>query len=116
MTEPPIGERVAKLEERTETLEEEITSLRFTRYEHANELQKLSLRAESNERAIMTMSTDVVPEIQETLRRQAQEIRETRDSELVTTTRSGVWLKILGTLLGAVLAISQGVIIYVLTK
>lgn len=81
VTDTPIGERVATLEEQAkgtaddiERHNEEIRSLRDSRHAHGNTIQKLVFSVDAVEREQTDMSEQVVPAIRKTLEQQAVEI------------------------------------------
>jgi len=132
MTETPIPERVATLEEKTRTHDKEIESLRDTRDEHANHIQVAVLavgaipklredvdvvcdRTTANEREIAAMTT-FASETEVTLRAHAAEIRKTRETSLKQTTNFGWVMRILTFVLLALAAVAQAVMIQRLTQ
>lgn len=102
-----IGERVAVLEDWRRGAQGEIASLRETRHKHADAIQALTLRAEVAAEELEVMSERVVPEIRDTLRQHAADIRQIRESTREQKT-DHAWLK---TTLAWVLQVAQALML-----
>lgn len=101
MTEP-IGERIAILEHRSDAHEEHIyahdesiLSLRDSRHEHGNKLQRVMMQVEAVEKDVRAMEESVIPQINHTIKDLAKEQVDIRAILTASRTDLGWVLRIL---------------------